>query len=474
MMQECQNCSLLSREESNYCPYCGKKLMKQDEYQNLVKGIREYVKEVRENSDKLLNNEKISNMHLLDAVSEKLIRTHSKRLQSFVNYMEDAWKYEKMIKGEIGYQNVMYTIHSFINDVDMVIGIRYTNELGKRMIGWKESTVMYTEQAIGMLVRMKTPEGKKIVSIPFGTAFLHEIQMVDDQPANNRKEWYEALQGKWMRYPRKKIPSIPIPYNSINVCSHPISKIMMFKNNLNSDNYKLPWRPEKTVADLYYQPEGYKLHPNETTVSIYYNMDNSIKLAVDYLQDIQIFTLSQDGIIYIKGRNLYYRDQNNAIRKYEDSCIDCDNCVRIHVSDNFIFMDIVDKYIKGDSYDACGDTMYYTNFSVKYRTDVINRSTGKCVAKWKDMPEITHVFQWQKSITVATGDIWYTIEDSEEGISSLVDPFTRQKIGKKELSKEYIGQKHSDLIQKYGIENFVGLTKENKLMMIVDDDLKEF
>lgn len=422
--------------------------------------------------DKFLIAEKLEQMHLLDSVTEKLIRTHEARLEPFFQYMKDAWQYDRMAKGETGFRNITYSIGNFLADVDMVIGVCFTDESGKGMIGCEEQEVMYTERATGMLVRMNTPYGKKVVDIPFGTESLASILMTDDQPAKNRSEWYNALKGQWVNYPRKEIPNVPMPYRTIPVCSDAVNRVEMSKYHLYSDNYRLPDRWSKTETDKMYSPDGYKLKPDESVGSFYYKLNNNIKVAVDNLTDIHLYALSQDGIFYIRNHQLYFCSRNKESRSYDGKYYDS---VRLHVSDHYIYIDCVDRYIEGRSYDACGDTMYYTEFSVEYRTDVISRATGERVAVWKNMPEITQLYQWDNhTITVATGETWYNIADSDEGIKSLSDPFDRPKKGKQELTKENMGEKAYAPIEQYGIGNFVGLLDEGKILMIVDGAYKEF
>lgn len=416
--------------------------------------------------------QRVEQMHLLDSVTEKLIRTHETRLQPFFEYMKDAWQYDSMVKGETGFRKITYSIRDFLDAVDMVIGVCFTDTSGKGKIGWKEQEFMYTEQATGMLVRMNTPYGKKVVDIPLRTEPLSMVLMTDDQPAADRSEWYAALNGKWKRYQQKEIPNVPVPYRTINVCSDAINRVEMSQYHLYSDNYRLPDRSRKTSADLMYSPDGYKLNPDESIGSFYYRIDDNVKVAVDDLTDIHLYALSRDGIFFIRNHQLYFRGQNNESRNYGGKYFDS---VRLNVSEHYIFIDCVDTYIQGDSYDACGDTMYITEFSVKYRTDVVSRTTGELVAVWKDMPEITQLYQWSdQTITVATGETWYHIADSDEGIRSLSAIWDRPKKGKQVLTKDHMGEKAYALMEQHGIHNFVGSMNGGKIRMVVDGAYKDF
>ena len=430
------------------------------------------IKYAEKNPDKFLLAQKLEQMHLLDSVTEKLIRTHEARLQPFFQYMKDEWQYDSMVKGEKGFRNITYPVGKFLDAVDMVIGVECRNESGEVLVGWKEQEAMYTERATGMIVRMNTPYGKKVVDISFGTEPLAVVRMTDDQPANNRSEWYTALKGQWKRCPRKKIPRVPIPYSTINVCSDAVNRVEMSKYHLYSDDYRLRERLDITRTDLYYSPDGYKLKPDESVGSFYYRLDDNVKVAVDDLTDIHLYALNKDGIFYIKNHHLYFHGRNNERRNYDGEYYDS---VRLLVSNNYIFIDRVYNYERGNSYDAYGDTVYLTEFSVKYQTNVISRATGECVAVWKDMPEITQLYQWDDHIiTIATGDTWYKIADSDEGIQSLSVSCDRQKKGKQVLTKENMGEKAYALIEQYGIKNYVGTKNDGTVRMIVDGSYKDF
>lgn len=424
-----------------------------------------------EHPEKFLVLQNLKQMHLLDSVTGTLIRTHEARLQPFFEYMKNAWQYDSMVKGETGFRKIMYSISDFLDAVDMVIGVCYTDEAGDSLVGWKEQEVMYTERVTGMIVRMNTPYGKKVVHIPFGTGTLVKVRMTDDRPASNRNEWYTALKGQWTSYSRKEIPNVPIPYSTICMCSNAVNRVEMSRHHLYSDDYRLPYRCDMRRVDLGHSPDGYKLKPDESVGSFYYRTDDNMKVAVDDLTDIHLYALSQDGIFYIKDHQLYFRGSNNESKDYDGKYF---NSVRLNVSEHYVFIDCVDKYIQGDSYDANGYTEYLTEFTVKYQTKVISRATGECVAVWKDMPEITQIFQLgELGIVVATGKFWHQIAENDEGIRSLSDAWNREKKGMV-FSKDLVGEKAYALTEQYGIENLVIFNYKGKTIMVVDGTYKEF
>lgn len=281
-----------------------------------------------------------------------------------------------------------------------------------------------------------------------------------------------ALRGKWNSYPRKNIPNVPIPYSTVNICSDAVNGVEMSKYYLYSDNYRLSYRPHTTKTDLKYSSEGYKLKPDESVGSFYYRLDDNVKVAVDELTDIHLYALSQDGIFYIKNHQLIFSGRNKERRRYDGEYYDS---VRLHVSKQYIFIDCVEGYTKGKEYDGCGGYMFYTEFLVRYRTNVISRETGAIVAVWDNMPEITQLYQLNNNrIVVAAGKIWYKIEDSDEGIKSLSDSMKRREKGEQVLIKENVGEKVYALIEQYGIKNYVGKMNNGAIRMVVDGTYKEF
>lgn len=434
--------------------------------QDIVDQAVEYTKK---HPEKILFAANVERMHLLDSVTEKLIRAQEERLQPFLVYMKDAKKYAAAKKGIPEYDNIIYMINQLIADVDMVIGVCYTNAEGQGRIGWTEQDVMYTEQATGMVVRMNTTHGKKIVHIPLGRDVIRSVRMTEDVQAKNRSEWYEALKGTWKDYVHEVIPLVPDPYSTTNVCSSAVNDVEMKAFMIESSDYNTPSRFSIKRADLMYSPDGYRLEPDKETGNFYYKTKD-INVPVTYLTNIHLYTLNPDGIYYIKNHTLYFHGKNGETKKYEGCFRDT---VRLYASRNYIFVESIKDYTEGKSYDSCGDTMYITEFTVNYNTIVLNSKTGERVALWSQTNEITQLYQWDNMLTIRTGEIEYDIPDNDEGIQLLSDPWKRREKEERVLTKENMGESYS-LIEKYGVWNFVGLQEDGGIRMVVDGAYRVF
>lgn len=203
--------------------------------------------------------------------------------------MADARRYQAMEKGDPEFRTLSYSISDFLRDVNMVIGVGFINESGEKRIIWTEQEVMYTGQAYGIVVRMDTPYGRKVVDIPLGAGLLQGVRMTNDIHARNRNEWWRGLKETWEGCAHKKIPNEPpVPYSRTMVCSYVVDTVELAEQGFYSDNYRIPYRPKTTETDLEWKDSSYKLHPDREIGSFYYKFQD-MKVPVDYLSIPQDF-----------------------------------------------------------------------------------------------------------------------------------------------------------------------------------------
>lgn len=381
---------------------------------------------VKEHPQAIFKAKQLEAMHLLDHVSEKIIKAQEQRLQPFFDYMKAVRQYAALEKGDEAYQDINYTMTTFMEEFDLLAGVGYTDQEGKKWIAWKDQEALYTDQATMLLVRLCTDKGRKIFQIPLLSPeefVVNRVFMTDDVKAEDRGTWrqelYDKERHKWEAYgERKGIPQAPVPYSNRWEDSFANNKSMLEEQGFDVEKYSLPRRPDQTHVDLMYQKEGPDLKPDDYVNSIAYKGKTGLKIPVDYLTKVHLLTLTQSGIFYLKGQRLYFRDVQNQEKVYPQSFRDT---TRLFASGKYLFIEqIVGYQNTGEEVDTYGGYGLDTYFKVQYSTVVIEQASGRQVAVWKDMDEITSVGQYQNDIIIIkTASKAYQLYENEQSMKNM-------------------------------------------------------
>lgn len=348
--------------------------------------------EKKEQDFQIIRQEDFGDMHLFDSKKDEILIKFQKQLMGLVKWVQLNKQYNKLISGSLDYEKETYTFENLKMHTYQVAGILIKNHVFFKEPLYEKKSIQEIPdtQVQGLLLIMDMRELGFEKAVVVGYTFKYESQCIwaaDYKSGKNRSEWYTGLK-KDLAKNRLTAPNMIIPVPRMEVYQNGAEKFSLALNKHKIKEYfgteiketvyfgaysKIQAEIEEDGRYLYEKPQDIFHMPE---ISTFYEV-NGKKIPVKYLSEANAYTITGDGIYYVRKGKVYLRNTSDQVKEITES----KDTIRILASKKYLFLTEVEKYdlircnIEAEYHFGGGYS--YNEYMVLPKTRIINLLTGK-------------------------------------------------------------------------------------------------